>query len=84
MADDLDLVDPGRGEHECPLHPHVVGDAANSERPVELLRSVLPDDDALEHLDALLATLDHLDVNADGIANLDGRALGSSSYEQLV
>jgi len=84
MADDLHLVDPGRGEHERSLYSNVVGDPSYLESAIQLLRSMLPDHDAFEDLNALLAAFDDLHVHAHGVADFDGSALGSSSINQFV
>jgi hypothetical protein len=84
MAHHLNLVDAGRGEHERSLHTNVVGDPANGEGPIELLRSMLADHDPFEDLDALFAAFDDAHVDAYRVADLDDGALGSFSVDQLV
>src|SRR5439155_12783195 len=63
----LDPLDPGRVEGERPLDADAVGDAPDGEAGPRAL-AALPDDHALEDLDALLLTLDDLHVHAHGVA----------------
>ena len=60
-------LDPGRVEGERPLDADTVGDAPDGEAGPRTL-TALPDDHALEDLDALLLTLDDLHVHAHGVA----------------
>src|SRR5699024_3651781 len=73
VARDLDLVDARRVNQECPLDADAVGGhAANGDVLVDATAAA-PDYDTLEHLDTLAVTLDHLRVNANGIAGAELR-----------
>src|SRR4029079_6930290 len=69
---DLELLDLRRVQRERPLHADAEGLLADGER-LARARALALDDDALEHLDALAAALDHLEVHAHGVARLELR-----------
>ena len=71
---DLDLLDLRRMERERALHPHPERLLPDGERLADA--GALPlEDDALVDLDTAARTLDHLEMDADGIAGLEARHL---------
>src|SRR5437667_221135 len=73
-----------RGKQEGPLHPHAMGDAANLEGAVEALRAMQSDHHAFEDLDPFFTALDHFDVHAYGISDLNRRAAFALTFQYLV
>src|SRR5207249_10997496 len=67
VAEDLDLVDPGRVDQERPLHAHAVGDPADGEVAAQPAAGDA-DDRALEDLNALSGPFHHFGVDLDGVA----------------
>ena len=72
----LDLLDLRRVHGERPLDPDAERLLADGERLAHAGALAL-DDDALEDLDAAALTLDHLEVDANGVARLELRQVGS-------
>src|SRR5439155_22027067 len=72
-AQDLDRVDDRRVEGEDTLDALAERDLPDRERRARAA-PVHADHHALEHLDALLVALAHLDVNFHGVTRLDRRA----------
>src|SRR5690606_35168712 len=71
----LDLVDHRRVQREDPLDSLAERDLAHGERGARAATTDA-DHDTLEHLDALLLALPHLDVHAHGIARAHRGPLG--------
>src|SRR5207249_1027739 len=69
---DLDLLDLRRVQRERPLDADAGGDLPHGERLAHA-RALALDDDPVEHLDAAARALDHLEVNANGVAGLEER-----------
>jgi hypothetical protein len=68
----LDLLDLRRVERERPLDADPEGLLADGERLAHA-RALALDDNALEDLDAATLSLDHLEVDANGVACLELR-----------
>src|SRR6476661_299225 len=71
-GDDVDVVDVGRVHREGPLDADAVALLADGEGLADAT-TLAAQHDALEDLDALLGTLDDLDVDIDGVAGAEGR-----------
>ena len=72
VADNLDLLDPGAVDLECPLDADAARDLADGDRARDPTPAE-PHHGALEDLDALLASLDDPRCDANGVT---GRELG--------
>ena len=86
-AHGLDLLDEGRMDVEHLLDADAVGETTNGEG---LLKTavLLRDNDALEDLDTLAGAFLDLDVNADGIADVDNghfllQLLGFELFDEI-
>jgi hypothetical protein len=84
MAYDVHPFDAWRGKHEGALHSDTVRDASHAERPVEAVGLVQTDHDALKRLNALLSTLDNLDLDPYRVPDLDLWAALAAAVEHLV
>ena len=80
---DLDLLDLRRVERERPLDADAGGDLPHRERLADA-RALALDDDPVEHLDATTRALDHLEVNADGVAGLEVRHLAQLGALEIL
>src|SRR5207245_7855431 len=74
VAQDVDLVDARRVDHERPLHTDPMGHAPDGEVLAQATAGN-PDHRALEHLDSFARAFDDLRVDTHGVAGTQSRDL---------